>query len=31
MEKGLIVKKDIFIQKLKEDIRQHYDIDPKVH
>ena len=31
MEKGLIVKKEIFIQKLKEDIRQYYDIDPKVH
>jgi hypothetical protein len=30
MEKGLVVKKEIFIQKLKEDIRQYYELDPKV-
>ena len=30
MEKGLIVKKQIFIKHLKDDIRQHYEIDPKV-
>ena len=30
MEKGLVVNKELFIQKSKEDIRKHYDIDPKV-
>lgn len=30
MEKGLVVKKEIFIQRSKEKIRDHYDIDPKV-
>lgn len=30
MEKGLVVKKEIFIQRSKENIRDHYDIDPKV-
>lgn len=30
MEKGLVVKKEIFIQKSNENIRDYYDIDPKV-
>ena len=30
MEKGLVVKKEIFIMKSKEDIHKHYDIDNKV-
>ncbi len=30
MEKGLVVKKQIFIQKIQEDIRHYYDIDFKV-
>lgn len=30
MEKGLVVKKDIFILKSKDDIQKHYDIENQV-
>lgn len=30
MEKGLLLKKSIFIKQSKEDIREFYNIDPKV-
>lgn len=30
MEKGLVVKKEIFIQRSKEKIGDHYEIEPKV-
>lgn len=30
MEKGLLLKKSIFIQEHKQNIREHYDIDETV-
>lgn len=30
MEKGLLLKKSVFIKESKEDIRNYYDIAPKV-